>query len=380
MGDTDLERQALPSESNGRHGSRPDVKTGKEPTTHPDTRRTTSFSEELDYKLEDIRDVQRIEFVPAQDIAQESSSVNHAEVVLLQRPRLETARSVVDQLGVHKEFFLQHFFPPRQDDESEDDDEDKNATEPWWHLSGSTDSGPLMQFEPGSLCFSEPVCVERGTKLGKQLSSGRKIHALDEILGLIWLEAFKTSLEDAGKVEHEGAPAPDTQTPDQRAAEDITSDPMDDPPFVRSRDELHHPNSAQTNHESSSFSNIHGKDSATLRYLDENYKKIEADLDEHYMEIQAYLKRLEDEVKETFQLLAISIQIKDTAVAKTQASRATALTVIATIYLPASLAVGAFGMNTEYLGAELSIKWPIILTAALFAPSAIVLLILFLRE
>lgn len=100
-------------------------------------------------------------------------------------------------------------------------------------------------------------------------------------------------------------------------------------------------------------------------------------LESSYKEITLQFSEMKRHLDEAFEVLSINIQLKDSAESKRQTKKATALTVIATIYLPATLAVGVFGMNVDVLGGQVGWKWPVITFAAMFAPSALTLLVLF---
>ncbi|CAK1366437.1 unnamed protein product [Cercospora beticola] len=210
------------------------------------------------------------------------------------------------------------------------------------------------------------TCRSLLAKLKKQLSGGRD---KNEILGLSWLQAHMVGLEKLDDGVQREEVTVQSHMSDGETIKGATVASMNEQQSNENGGEPQTSDHAQADKEASTLGDLNDEDNLTPLNIDHKYIGIKADLE-----------KLEDEVQETFQLLAISIQIKDTGVARTQARRATALTVIATIYLPATLAVGAFGMNVQYLGGDLSIMWPIILFAALFAPSAIVLLFLFLRE
>ncbi|GIZ47210.1 hypothetical protein CKM354_001030900 [Cercospora kikuchii] len=210
------------------------------------------------------------------------------------------------------------------------------------------------------------TCRSLLARLKTQLSFGRDEN---EVMGLLWLEAQVSRLEDSKDAQLSENTVPRSNAADSGPAESTTAASVKINRRNEDRVEAQDPDDAQMDGELPSLSRPHDNDILTTSNIDQKYE-----------ELAREIERLEGEVQETFQLLAVSIQIKDTGVAKTQARRATALTVVATIYLPATLAVGSFGMNVQYLGGDLSIKWPIILFAALFAPSAIILLILFLRE
>ncbi|USW54973.1 Putative Mg2+ transporter protein, CorA-like/Zinc transport protein ZntB [Septoria linicola] len=81
-----------------------------------------------------------------------------------------------------------------------------------------------------------------------------------------------------------------------------------------------------------------------------------ANITQCYDTLTNQLKVAIRELDQAFQLLSIGIQVSHAAATKRQAKRATALTVIATIYLPATLAVGAFGINIKGLGGDVDVK------------------------
>lgn len=96
------------------------------------------------------------------------------------------------------------------------------------------------------------------------------------------------------------------------------------------------------------------------------------DFDNEAQMIRDKLAALESRLKETFTLLVQAVTVVDSDANKKAASRASLLTLLAALYLPATLATGIFGMNVKlFTGDANSADWrPVIYTfLVVLAPS-----------
>lgn len=77
-------------------------------------------------------------------------------------------------------------------------------------------------------------------------------------------------------------------------------------------------------------------------------------------QLQMQASKIRQEFNDTFQLLISVLSVLDSEISKTQAQRSTALTVLAAIYLPFSLATGVYGMNIAEISNHPPKWWAVI--------------------
>lgn len=107
------------------------------------------------------------------------------------------------------------------------------------------------------------------------------------------------------------------------------------------------------------------------------------DFDNEALVIRERLAALESRLKETFTLLVQAVTVVDSDANKKAASQATLLTLLAALYLPATLATGIFGMNIKLFTSDANAAdWrPVIYTfLVVLAPSVAFIGYVFLPE